>query len=90
MKVRRVTSVPMLALVAFCFECRRAKLALVDWHELHAGHAEAITNRNDHPFALPWETTGSLAASQAARPPAISIRFVIPYWCRMLAAIEER
>ena len=36
------------------------------------------------------ETTGSLAASQAASPPAISIRLVIPYWCRILAAIEER
>jgi len=36
------------------------------------------------------ETTGNLAASQAASPPAISIRLVIPYWCRMLVAIEER
>jgi len=27
----------------------------------------------------PCETTGSFAASQAARPPAISTRFVIPY-----------
>jgi hypothetical protein len=36
------------------------------------------------------ETTGSLAASQAARPPAISMRLVMPYWCRMLVAIEER
>ena len=36
------------------------------------------------------ETTGSWAASHAARPPAISIRCVIPYRCRMPAAIEER
>ena len=36
------------------------------------------------------ETTGSLAASQAASPPAISIRLVIPCWCRIPAAIEER
>jgi hypothetical protein len=36
------------------------------------------------------ETTGNLAASQAASPPAISMRLVIPFWCRMLVAIEER
>ena len=28
---------------------------------------------------LPYETTGNCAASQAARPPAISIKWVIPY-----------
>jgi hypothetical protein len=35
-------------------------------------------------------TTGYFAASQAAMPPASSIRWVIPYWWRMLAAMEER
>jgi hypothetical protein len=35
-------------------------------------------------------TTGSFAASHAVMPPASSIRLVMPYWFRMLTAIEDR
>jgi hypothetical protein len=34
--------------------------------------------------------TGSFAASHAVMPPASSITLVMPYWLRMLTAIEDR
>jgi len=34
-------------------------------------------------------TVGNLAASQAVIPPVNSIKLVMPYWFRMLTAIED-
>jgi hypothetical protein len=53
-------------------------------------HAQSPPQPLDPRCSHGCETTGSFAASQAARPPAISISRVIPYWCRMPAAMEER
>src|SRR4051812_42652096 len=48
-----------------------------------------VATRQLHPDLWMPETTGSPAASHAARPPAISMRLVMPCWCRMLTAIDD-
>ena len=51
------------------------------------GLGQRITSQLELPL---YDASGSLLDSQAAMPPASSTRLVIPYCCRILAAIEER